>query len=65
MFCILMPVLLAPVIAILAWTQRQARKKGYLDGVVAPWKSGKPATVVSDIFWQVDLCVLLLIWCRN
>jgi SIT family siderophore-iron:H+ symporter-like MFS transporter len=61
MFTFLVPICLAPVILALAWAQRKARKLGYLDSVVAPWKHGSAKVVARDVFWQTDFVGLLLL----
>ena len=55
-----MPALLAPVCFALSVAQCQARQRGYLRGVVAPWKFSSKAKVAKTIFWQIDLTGLLL-----
>lgn len=60
MFTFLVPLCLTPVILGLAYAQRQARKLGYLDGVVAPWRNGHAKKASREVFWQVDVPGLLL-----
>ena len=52
--------MLAPVVFALSLAQRQARARGYLHGVVAPWKASSKAKVAKTIFWQIDLIGLCL-----
>lgn len=49
-----MPALLAPVCFALSLAQRQARARGYMHGVVAPWKASSKSKVAKTIFWQTD-----------
>ena len=59
-FCFVVPICLAPAILALGWAQRKARKLGYLQDVVAPWKNGRVKDVSREVFWQTDLLGLLL-----
>jgi len=60
-FTIVVPVLITPVIAILAIVQRRARRAGALQGVVAPWKVSRPSVVARDLFWSIDVIGLALL----
>ena len=58
-FTIVVPVLITPVIAILAVVQRRARRSGALQGVIAPWKASRASVVARDLFWTIDVIGLV------